>query len=316
MGPARRLPSVAAFLVVLLLLAACGSSPGEEPTAAGSSDPPAAPDGEASTAADAGTPGREEPQGQGLPPREPEGAGSTGQVNAWFVRQGQSSVWLESENVRLNESTVEVLRAAVEAIINGRAANPDLTSFVPPETRLLDVRIEDGLALVDLSDDLVRAAGSSTEEVAFAQQLAQTSTQFATVDAVRLLVEGEPVSEVWGHVDWSEPLTADPQLLSPIIIDQPAWGSAQPGGPVTVSGTANTFESTVELRLIDPDGAVVEETFTTAAQPAVGQRGPWEHTFDAEAVTPGTWTIEAVEPDPSDGEGRPPFTTSVQFTVP
>lgn len=310
MDHARRLPCVAAVLVALLLLAACGSAPTDDPTATRPPDPAGAPQTDP-PAPPATEPG-DEPEDPDVSPREPQQAR---EVDAWFVRQGQSGVWLESESVRLDESTLEVLRAAVEAIVSGQAANPDLTSFVPPETQLLDMSIEDGLALVDLSSDLARASGSSSQELAFAQQLAQTATQFDSVDAVRLLVEGEPVTEVWGHVDWSEPVTADPQMISPVIIDQPAWSSAQPGGQITASGTANTFESTVELRLIGPDGAVVEETFTTAAQPAVDQRGPWEHTFAAAADTPGTWTIEAAAPDVSDDEGPPPFTTLVQFTV-
>lgn len=297
---------IVASLVALLLLASCGEDPGDD-TAADSSDPPAAspdvqsPDGP--------------PPGEAQPGDPPGAADGSEQADVWFVRQQESGLWLEPETVPLDEATVGVLRAAVEAIIKGETVNPDLVSLVPPGTRLLDVRIEDGLALIDMSADIVRAAGGSAQELAFAQQLAQTASQFDTVDAVRLLVEGEPVDELWGHVDWSEPLTADPQMLSPIIIERPAWGAGQPAGPVTASGTSNTFESTVELRLIDPDGTVVEETFTTAAQPDVGQRGPWEHTFDVEATTPGTWTLEAVEPDPSGGEGRPPFTTSVQFEV-
>lgn len=305
MGTDRRMRLIVASLLALLLLAGCGENSGGDAAIDSSDPPPATSPGEQPPPPGVGQPGD--------PP--PDAADGVEQVDAWFVRQHESGVWLEPETVPLDEATVGVLRAAVEAIINGRAANPDLVSLVPPDTRILDVRIEDGLAVIDMSADIVRAAGGSAQEVAFAQQLAQTATQFDTVDAVRLLVEGEPVTELWGHVDWSEPVSADPQMLSPIIIEQPAWGAQQPDGPVTASGTSNTFESTVELRLIDPSGTVVEETFTTAAQPAVDQRGPWQHTFDVEATTPGTWTIEAVEPDPSGGEGRPAFTTSVQFEV-
>jgi hypothetical protein len=83
---------------------------------------------------------------------------------------------------------------------------------------------------------------------------------------------------------------------------------------VTVSGTSLTFESTVELALIDPDGNVVEEGFTTANQPDVDERGPFEHTFDTE-TTPGEWKVRVIEPDPSDGEGRPAYTADIAFVV-
>lgn len=101
----------------------------------------------------------------------------------------------------------------------------------------------------------------------------------------------------------------------PIVIESPAPGEQRKPGAVTASGSSVTFESTVELRLIDPDGEVVEDTFTTAEQPDVAERGPWEHTFETEATTSGTWTVEAEEPDPSGGEGGPPFVTDVEFEV-
>jgi len=292
-------------LVGMLLLAGC-AQPATEDTAA----PAPPPEPQASPAVDGPAP---PPTGAAQPPAG--GTAGAGEVTVWFAREHESGVWVEPTTVPLDEETVEVLRAVVEAVLQGPSTNPDLTTVVPEGTELLDVSIQGGIAHIDLSREVLSTRGGAAEERALAQQLAQSATQFPTVDAVRLLVEGELVDELWGHVDWSQPLVADPQTLAPIIIDRPPWGASRPPGPVTASGTSVTFESTVLLRLIDPQGTVVEDTFTTAAQPDVGQRGPWEHTFDAPATTPGAWTIEALEPDPSDGEGRPPFTTSVRFEV-
>lgn len=306
MGTRIRIQLVVAALAAVALLAACGEDAAQEPTG----DPqPTTP-----TADPTGDPNATEDPDPGDDPPADDGAG-TDQVTAWFVRETPSGVWLEPETVHLADETVQVLRAAVDAIVSGQSVNPGLTTLVPAGVEVLDVRIEEGVAVVDLSGAVAEASAGSAQELAFAQQLAQTATQFDAADAVRLLVDGQPVDELWGHLDWSQPITADPQALAPIIVETPSWGASVPSGPVTASGTSVTYESTVELRLVAPDGTVVEDTFTTAAQPNVGQRGPWTHTFDTEATTAGTWTIEAVEPDPSDGEGRPPFTTSVEFTV-
>lgn len=310
MGTRIRTHLVVAALAAVALLAACGEDAAQEPTGDGLGDPqPTTPTDDPTGAPDA----TEDPD-PGDDPPPGDGAG-TDQVTAWFARETPSGVWLEPETVHLADETVQVLRAAVEAIVSGQSVNPGLTTLVPAGVEVLDVRIEEGVAVVDLSGEVAQASGGSAEELAFAQQLAQTATQFEAADAVRLLVDGQPVDELWGHLDWSKPITADPQALAPIIVETPSWGASRPPGPVTASGTSVTFESTVELRLVAPDGTVVEDTFTTAAQPDVGQRGPWTHTFDTEATTAGTWTIEAVEPDPSGGEGPPPFTTSVEFTV-
>lgn len=306
--------------VAALLLAACGSDPDEEPTASvptpEATDPTGASEPGASPPTPAGT-DQADRADRADPADDPPSDAVTGggQASVWFARQGDAGVWLEPETLRLDPGTERVLRAVVEAVVQGQSTHPALTSLVPAGTEVLDVRIEDRVAVVDLSDDIARAGGSSAQESALAQQLAQTATQFETVDAVRLLVDGQPVDQLWGHLDWSQPLTADPAAVAPIIIEQPAWGAVRPPGPVTASGSSVTFESTVQLRLVAPDGSVAEDTFTTAAQPDVGRRGPWSHTFDTEAATPGTWTIEAIEPDASDGEGRPAYTTSVEFTV-
>lgn len=292
-------------LALSLLVTACGERNGDDLTGAPSPDPtPSAPPD------DAGGPATPEAT---VPPADPQAP--TREVDVWYARQGDAGVTLEPERIRLDDDTVEVLRAAVEALVQGQSANPALTSLAPTGVQVLGVAIEDSVAVVDVSSDVMEGRAGSSQELAFAQQLAHTATQFDTVDAVRLLVEGQAIQDLWGHVDWSQPITADPALLSPIIIEDPAWGTVRDAGVVTASGTSVTFESTVELHLVDPEGTVVEETFTTAAQPDVGQRGPWTHTFDTAATAPGTWTIEAVEPDPSGGEGRPPFTTAVEFTV-
>ncbi|MEX2619039.1 MAG: GerMN domain-containing protein [Egibacteraceae bacterium] len=304
---------IMAAAVVVLLLAACGEDADDEPTGMSSPSPEATESAEPDSSPSP-TPDRTE---QPDPADDPTNDAVTGggQASVWFARQSEAGIWLEPETLPLDPGTERVLRAVVEAVVDGQSAHPALTSLVPAGTEVLDVRIEDRVAVIDLSGDIADAGGSSAQESALAQQLAQTATQFETVDALRLLVDGQPIDELWGHLDWSQPLTADPAAVAPIIIEQPTWGAVRPPGPVTASGSSVTFESTVELRLVAPDGTVAEDTFTTAAQPDVGRRGPWSHTFDTEATTPGTWTIEAIEPDASDGEGRPPYTTSVEFTV-
>lgn len=296
----RSLPgALACALAATLLLGACG-------------------DGDPVTDPSPG-PAEEEPTDSPSPTEEPEDpaeAPGVGEVTVWFPLVDASGAWVVPETVQLDEPTVGVLRAAVEALVEGRTSNPHLsTTVVPDGTTVLDVAIEGGVATVDLSEQVTSEGGGSSQEQVFSQQLAHTATQFDSVDTVRLFVEGEPIPELWGHLDWSQPLSADPAALAPIIIEEPAWGATQPAGPVTAAGSSLTFESTVELRLLDPSGAVVEETFTTAAQPDVGERGPWEHTFDTQATAPGTWTVEATEPDPSGGEGRPAFSASVEIAV-
>lgn len=273
--------------------------------------------GQDTTATDAATAATTEtPSAAATPASEPsaEPTGGVTEVLAWYVRLAPTTLYVEPVRRQLAEPTVGVAAAAIIEVLTGDPEDPALTTLAPEGTRLLGASIADGVLTVDLSAEVrenpnVGAAG----EAAFAQQLAFTGAQFDTVEAVEVRVEGEPVTDLWGHVDWSEPLRPDEFQQSPVVVLQPGWGETVEGGEVTLAGTANTFEATVELRLVDPDGAVVSETFTTATC-GTGCRGEWTHTFSA-VEEPGRWAVVAAAPDPSGGEGPDPFVTETVFEV-
>jgi hypothetical protein len=238
------------------------------------------------------------------------------EVTAYFVRDDPNRVAVEPETHVLHTPTEGVARAAMELLVAGETRDPNLSTLAPADTEVLGVRVDGDVLIVDFSDAIRHGIGGTMGESALAAQLTHTGAQFDGVERVRVWVEGEPIDELWGHIDWSEPMEPPPHSLSPIIIDEPEWGDEVPAGPVTVSGTSLTFEANVVLRLYDPDGNLVEDTFTTAHQPDIDQRGPFEHTFETPADRAGTWRIEAVAPDmagPDEGPGD--FVTTVEFDV-
>lgn len=235
------------------------------------------------------------------------------EVTAWFVRSAETALFLEPVTERLEEPTLGVARAAMEALVRGPYAAKGLETLAPPGTEVLGVDRDGALLTVDLSAEVRTPVGGAAGEAAFAQQLAWTGTQFDGVDGVRLLVDGAAVEELWGHLDWSLPVTRDEFALSPVIIEQPEPGARISSGSVTASGTANVFEATLIVRLLRPDGSLAEEAVVTASC-GTGCRGTWEQTF-AGLEMPGEWVIEAQETDPSDGEGRPPFLARVRIKV-
>lgn len=304
---------LALLLAALFLVSACGEDPAAEPTAPPTPTPTAAtPTAEPPTpTAPAPTPTETSTAPAPTPTatEEPTGQGAT-TATAYLVRVGDSGFWVEPVTTTLDEPTVAVARAAMELLVAGEAADPNLGSMAGPGVSVLGVDIDGDLMTVDLSAEIRDNASGGPGEAALAQQLAHTAAQFDGVERVRLLVDGGEISELWGHLDWSEPVEPEPFAVSPITFDSHEWGAQVPAGEVTVGGEANTFEANVQLRLLGPEGDVVEETFTTATSGS-GERGTWEHTFVLEGA--GTWTIEAFEDDPSDGEGRPPFSTTLEL---
>lgn len=229
------------------------------------------------------------------------------------MRSAENALFLEPVTVELAAPTLGVARAAMEAVVRGPGSQGGLTTLAPPGTRVLGVDRDGGLLTVDLSEEVRTPVGGAAAEAAFAQQLAWTGTQFEGVDSVRLLVGGAPVNQLWGHLDWSGAVTRDEFALSPVIIDEPEEGAQISSGSVTASGTANVFEATLIVGLLRPDGSQAEEAVVTASC-GTGCRGTWDHTFTG-LQTPGEWVIEAMETDPSDGEGRPPFRALVRFRI-
>ena len=227
----------------------------------------------------------------------------------FFARDTDRGVFVEPESRTPREPSLGVARIALTILVTEQPEDPGLINLVPDGTSLLGVDLDGTTLTVDL--DLPDRINLGADfEAAMYQQIVHTGAQFATVEAVRVLDNGETPAS--GHLDLSEPLEPDEFALAPIIITSPEEGEQVDSGEITVTGTANVFEANVELRLVNPSEEVVEETFTTATC-GTGCRGEWEHTFTVDE--PGRWTIVAIEPDMSDGEGGGPFVTERHVRV-
>jgi len=284
----HRTRTVIAAAAAALLLAACASDPADDAT------PPPAP---APAPSDPTTPGEPAP----VP---------TAVVAVHLVRSGPTSFFVEPVPVTVR-AFGDDLSARVSAAIDALLAiaspeDPDLFTSVPEGTTLHRVSVDGAVVTLDLAGGIVGSSGSSSQEVTFAQQLAHTARVDTSITAIRLLIDGAPIDELWGHLDWSSPVDVDPFILSPVTITTPLPDDEVPVGPVTFRGQATVFEATVLVTLLDADGRILEEGFVTATTGAP-ERGTWEWTV--ELPTAGTYTVVAGESDPSDGEGRPPFTT-------
>lgn len=297
----------------LVLLAACGGSSDGMVAAAASPDPAFVENvatGDEPHDQDAAAPGSAAPAGEEGPEYD-EACGQVGpEVSVFFVRSDDSGIWVEAEQRTLAAPTRAVARGAMELLFGERAHDPDLTSEAPDDVEVLDLAIRERVLIVDVSDAITDRSAGSAQEIAFAEQFAHTGAAFDTVDAVQLWVEGEPITELWGHLDWSQPIEPDPFALSPITITEPAFDPARvtaTTGELVFRGRATVFEATVGVRLFGPDGDIEDEGFLTASEGAPG-RGTWEYRVTVDE--PGCYTLEVSEGDPSDGAGRPPFVTT------
>lgn len=157
----------------------------------------------------------------------------------------------------------------------------DATGDAHPSTRGLDrlaVRVNDELLQVDPSAVTpTDATGGFADILGFGCQ---------TADGVPL--EGEP--------GFAIPIGTE---LPPIAVALPQSGTAVRGS-VLITGSANVFEATVSIRVLDATGNVIAETFTTATC-GTGCRGDFSTRVEVPIDTEQPGTIQVFESSAKDG---------------
>jgi immunoglobulin-like protein involved in spore germination/sporulation and spore germination protein len=293
----KRLP-ILMIVGVSLLAVGCGTpssgSLGPAPTTtAGASSPASAPaGGTASGTANAAA----SPSGQ-RPTATPAPARQIG-VQTWFSRNGKLFVTQRSVPV-----TAGVGRGALDRLLTGPSAAENaagLRSQIPAGTTLRGLRISAGVATADLSSSFESAASPSAMPLRIAQ-VVYTLTQFPTVTGVRFAIDGQGKTVV-GGVPVQSPQTRAMYggYLPAITVQSPVIG-AQVGNPVTVSGTADVFEATVSVRILNSAGHEIARTFTTASC-GTGCRGGYSVTIPYSVPRAQPGTIVVFESSAKDGQ--------------
>jgi hypothetical protein len=84
-----------------------------------------------------------------------------------------------------------------------------LSRVIPSNVTLLDASVVDGIAYVDFSGELAQINVGAEVENVLVTSIVWTLVQLNDVDAVQILVEGEVIESLAGHVTINEPLTRE-----------------------------------------------------------------------------------------------------------
>lgn len=201
--------------------------------------------------------------------------------------------------------TEEVIKAALEELINSAPVTTGSSRVLPAETKIRAVSVKDGLTTVDFSRDVLNAnLGAFNEELGI-QSIVNTVTEVSGVQKVSFLVEGTLDQESknwWGHVGlYEQPFTRDiTRVDSPAIwVTNPAPGQ-KVTFPLEVQGSARVFEGTVNARLLDDSGKELASGFTTATSGAP-ERGDFNLSLSYQPNSTGTGKLEVYWESPKDG---------------
>ena len=147
-------------------------------------------------------------------------------IDLYFVRpdgQGLSPVRTE---IFATAALLDRLKQTVSALIRGPGPNSPLDPVLPAGTPLRDLYLDKaGILYIDFGQELISMLPSgSAAEVQAAGALANTLVlNFAEVRKVRILVAGEEIRTLGGHLDLTLPLAADPGLVRPWIAQEEWW---------------------------------------------------------------------------------------------
>ena len=205
---------------------------------------------------------------------------------------------------RVVSETKEVGAAAVRALLEGPTAaerEAGLGTEIPDGTQLLGLSIDGGVATVDLSGEF-ESGGGSLSMLARVAEVVYTLTQFPSVEKLRFELGGKAVQAIGreGIVVDSPVGRADYEDVTPaILVESPAVGDTV-RSPLHARGTANTFEATFMVNIVDSEGKVIANTFETATSGS-GQRGTFDVTVPFTLDRSGRGALIVFESSAADG---------------
>ena len=175
-------------------------------------------------------------------------------------------------------------------------------------TKVNSVSVVEGIATVDLSLGRI-SLGAESEQRAIDQMVWTLIENDPTVTSVKFTIDGLVSESLAGHVDFSQVFTLAPsyEVLASVWID--LLDRSDVSNPVSITGSACTFEANVAWELTK-GGDVVSSGATTAAT-ACPDRSNWS--IDLGELALGNYVLKVS--DTSAEDGNLIFEDTKAFTV-
>lgn len=148
----------------------------------------------------------------------------TQEIILYFSKCGEKECFL-MEEIREVELNKDLQLIIMEELIKGPVSK-DLSPTIPSSTKINSIKIEEDLAIVDFSKDIIldqQIPHSSTTEPLAIFSIVNTLTELPQVKRVRILVEGKSEGEIeglgvedfWGHIGIQEIFERNEDIIGP-----------------------------------------------------------------------------------------------------
>ena len=163
-------------------------------------------------------------------------------------------------------------------------------------TKVNSVSVVEGIATVDLTLGRI-SLGAESEQRAIDQMVWTLIENDPTVTSVKFTIDGLVSESLAGHVDFSQVFTLAPsyEVLASVWID--LLDRSDVSNPVSITGSACTFEANVAWELTK-GGDVVSSGATTAAT-ACPDRSDWS--IELGELAPGNYVLKVSDTSAEDG---------------
>ncbi|MBU4349923.1 GerMN domain-containing protein [bacterium] len=134
------------------------------------------------------------------------------EVNLYF--SDSQAMYLVAEKRKISQAP-SLARQSVVELIKGPESS-DLYPTIPEGTQVNEVYIVDDIVYIDLSEEIFKNhPGGSSGELMTVYSIVNTLTEIPTIKGVQILVEGNEMKSLVGHIDISMPLLRDEDWIKP-----------------------------------------------------------------------------------------------------
>ena len=212
-------------------------------------------------------------------------------IQVWFTRDGRLAPTRRTRPATLATSRLALIElAAGPSAAENRAG---LATGLAADMAFTIEGIGGGVETVRFGPAFY--AGAAAAVRLRQAQVTYTLTQFPTVSRVRFTGDDRPAGTPVGRGQYAD-------LLPPIVVLDPVIDE-RVTSPITVTGTADVFEATVNARLLDTGGGQIATAFTTASCGS-GCRGDFRIRLPYRSGGGRAATVEVYWISPKDGSRR------------
>ena len=136
----------------------------------------------------------------------------TEEITLYFDASTPEREYLAPEKRKVEKGDLPL--KAMEELIKGPSEGSELKPVLPKETKVRSVKVEDNIAYVNFSKDLIDNLNvGSSGEIIVISAIANTLTEFPGIDKVQILIEGEKTETLAGHIDITEPVERNEKII-------------------------------------------------------------------------------------------------------